>query len=93
MLIESSFSLYMNKKDFSLLEQDGGQCSCKDHVTSRDCGACQDGYYNLQAANPVGCEPCNCYTAGTFNGDIRCHPTDGQCNCKANVRSKFFTHT
>ena len=72
-----------------LLEQVGGQCSCKDRVASRDCSSCQDGYFNLQEANPVGCEPCNCNTAGTFNGDIKCHATDGQCNCKANVRSEF----
>ncbi len=70
--------------------QVGGQCRCKDRVSSRACDACLDGYFNLQADNPVGCEACNCNLQGTFNGDIKCHPTTGQCNCKVNVRSKPF---
>lgn len=72
-----------------MIFQDGGQCSCKERVTSRDCSECKDGFFNLQENNPVGCEPCDCHLAGTFNGDETCHATTGQCNCKANVRSRY----
>ncbi|XP_040841245.1 usherin [Ochotona curzoniae] len=63
----------------------GGQCNCKRHVSGRQCNQCQDGFYSLQALDPVGCRPCNCNTSGTVDGDITCHPNSGQCKCKANV--------
>lgn len=31
-----------------------GQCECLPHVTGRDCGACDPGFYNLQSGQ--GCE-------------------------------------
>ena len=66
--------------------QVGGQCGCKVNVGGRQCDHCNVGYYNLQIANPLGCEQCFCVTAGTIGGDTACHPTLGTCTCKSNVR-------
>ena len=70
------------------VRQVGGKCFCRSGVTGRQCDSCIPGYFNLQAANPMGCEECHCNDAGTVGGDTSCHATLGQCVCKANVRSK-----
>ena len=36
--------------------QDPGDCLCKNKTTGRRCDRCQDGYYNLTAENPEGCQ-------------------------------------
>lgn len=33
-----------------------GQCICKNYVQGRRCDTCIDGYWNLKAENPGGCE-------------------------------------
>ena len=68
--------------------QVGGQCGCKQHVEGRRCDVCRVGYFNLQAANPAGCEPCGCDVAGTVAGSEACHAALGECQCKQNVRSE-----
>ena len=40
-----------------------GQCSCKANVESATCGECQDGYFNMTASNPDGCQ-CECVCGG-----------------------------
>ena len=70
------------------VRQVGGKCFCRSGVTGRQCDSCIPGYFNLQVANPMGCEECHCNDAGTVGGDTSCHATLGQCVCKANVRSK-----
>ncbi|CAH1791583.1 unnamed protein product, partial [Owenia fusiformis] len=67
-------------------EKVGGQCSCKANVGGRTCDSCKDGFYNLEGSNLDGCNSCNCETSGTVNGDVKCHQTTAQCNCKPNVR-------
>ncbi|XP_071494817.1 LOW QUALITY PROTEIN: usherin-like [Diadema antillarum] len=62
-----------------------GTCDCKPFTTGRTCDTCQTGYFDLQATNPNGCEPCECDQAGTVNGSITCHQETGLCTCKANV--------
>ena len=32
-----------------------GQCTCKRHVTKRDCSECRDGFYGLRELNLFGC--------------------------------------
>ena len=54
----------------------------------RQCDQCAKGFYNIQSANPLGCEQCLCNTAGTIGADISCHPTLGTCFCKINVQGK-----
>ncbi|XP_062338515.1 laminin subunit gamma-1 [Osmerus eperlanus] len=58
-----------------------GQCPCLPHVTNRDCGACEQGFFNLQSGK--GCERCNCNPIGSTNG--QCDITSGQCECQPGV--------
>ncbi|XP_077546511.1 laminin subunit beta-1 isoform X2 [Haemaphysalis longicornis] len=60
-----------------------GRCHCKKNVESRRCDRCKKGYFNFQAANPDGCEPCSCHELGTA-GD-GCNVYTGECTCKRNV--------
>ncbi|XP_041469805.1 usherin-like [Lytechinus variegatus] len=68
-----------------MCEEVNGQCNCKQYTSGRTCDTCQNGYFNLDAFNPDGCEPCQCILAGTINSDISCHQQTGVCNCKLNV--------
>ena len=61
-----------------------GLCACKDNVTSRTCGECKDGYWNLTKANPYGCQECNCERAGTGGSNV-CDKITGQCPCRENL--------
>ncbi|KAH7975672.1 hypothetical protein HPB52_004057 [Rhipicephalus sanguineus] len=60
-----------------------GRCHCKKNVESRRCDRCKKGFFNFQAANPDGCEPCSCHELGTA-GD-GCNVYTGECTCKRNV--------
>lgn len=62
-----------------------GQCFCKPNVIGLTCDTCRPGFSNLTAENPLGCSPCGCNTAGTFNGLDTCDAETGQCLCKDNV--------
>nr|XP_051711301.1 laminin subunit alpha-2 isoform X4 [Oryctolagus cuniculus] len=37
-----------------------GPCNCKENVEGGDCSRCKMGFFNLQEANPKGCEECFC---------------------------------
>ena len=63
-----------------------GQCSCKSKVTGRSCDKCVDGFFNLTASNPAGCQTCECDTEGTVSGSNTCDIFSGRCDCKANVK-------
>ena len=69
----------------SCVLQTGGQCSCKPHVTGRSCDVCEERYFNLQASNEDGCDPCSCDAAGTTGDTDMCNGTTGQCACKSHV--------
>ena len=62
-----------------------GQCSCKSFVTGRSCNQCMEGYFNLSASIPEGCELCRCNTTGTVASSGVCDMVTGQCPCKPNV--------
>ena len=62
-----------------------GQCSCKTLVTGRSCNQCLEGYFNLSASIPDGCELCRCNTTGTVASSSVCDMVTGQCPCKPNV--------
>jgi hypothetical protein len=56
--------------------------------SGRSCDQCQDGTYNLQSRNVIGCQPCYCNTSfGAVNAS--CHVTTGQCNCAAHVTGDY----
>ena len=40
----------------------------------------------MTSANPDGCTPCGCNTAGTFNSLDTCDPVSGRCPCKTNIQ-------
>lgn len=58
-----------------------GNCLCLSHVTGRDCGHCEVGFFSLQPG--VGCETCKCHPIGSSS--TACHPITGQCVCRAGV--------
>ncbi|XDV20617.1 hypothetical protein PO909_025917, partial [Leuciscus waleckii] len=60
---------------------DTGNCVCLSHVTGRDCGQCESGYFNLQPG--LGCEMCNCNPIGSSSSV--CHPVTGHCMCRTGV--------
>ena len=62
-----------------------GQCFCKSNVIGLKCDTCRPSFFGLSANNPDGCSPCNCNTAGTFDGVDTCNIVTGQCLCKANT--------
>ena len=62
-----------------------GQCMCKSLVTGRRCDMCNDGFFNLTADNPDGCEPCVCNPQGTVPSSKSCDMYAGQCTCLPNV--------
>ena len=52
--------------------QDSGDCSCKANVIGTKCDRCATGSFNLDAANPDGCQPCFCHGHAT-----ECHSAEG----------------
>ena len=35
---------------------EAGRCTCKTHVSGPRCDVCEDGYWNMNASNPDGCQ-------------------------------------
>ncbi|EDW03702.1 laminin subunit beta-1 [Drosophila grimshawi] len=64
-----------------------GACHCKPNVTGRRCDRCKEGYWQLNQANPDGCESCTCNTLGTVNNS-GCNMHNGECHCKRLVTGK-----
>uniref|UniRef100_A0A672HK63 Laminin, gamma 3 n=1 Tax=Salarias fasciatus TaxID=181472 RepID=A0A672HK63_SALFA len=62
-----------------------GNCLCLGHVTGRDCGRCEVGFFNLQPG--IGCEMCKCNPIGSSS--MACHPISGQCVCRAGVEGSL----
>ncbi|KAK6316218.1 hypothetical protein J4Q44_G00137420, partial [Coregonus suidteri] len=62
-----------------------GSCLCLSHVTGRDCGQCEVGFFNLQPG--VGCERCNCNPIGSSS--TACHQITGQCVCRLGVEGRL----
>ncbi|XP_054168822.1 laminin subunit beta-1-like isoform X2 [Oppia nitens] len=55
----------------------GGQCTCRPHITGRQCDRCQQGFYGF---GPDGCKPCDCHSIGSL--DNFCDGPSGQCKCR-----------
>ena len=64
---------------------DSGQCKCKLLTTGQTCDRCIDGFYNLTAFNPKGCEECGCDIIGTVGASLSCDSITGKCHCKEHV--------
>ncbi|XP_047665497.1 laminin subunit gamma-3 [Tachysurus fulvidraco] len=62
-----------------------GRCLCLRHVTGRDCGQCEFGYFNMQPG--LGCNSCNCNPIGSSSA--MCHPITGQCTCRSGIEGKM----
>ncbi|XP_078452070.1 usherin [Lampetra planeri] len=60
-------------------EQHSGECRCKPNVRGAKCDSCDYGFKLLSAANPLGCESCNCSARGALHQF--CDPDSGQCAC------------
>uniref|UniRef100_A0A8C7IWR6 Laminin, beta 2 (laminin S) n=1 Tax=Oncorhynchus kisutch TaxID=8019 RepID=A0A8C7IWR6_ONCKI len=65
-----------------------GQCRCKDHVEGHRCDKCKSGFFGLSAANPRGCQPCQCDPRGTVSESPKCDPVSGDCFCKRLVTGR-----
>lgn len=62
-------------------DQFSGHCTCKPHVTGRNCDKCEDGYYDIDSNE--GCKACNCHPDGSFNRT--CDLLSGQCQCRPGI--------
>ncbi|XP_005377350.2 PREDICTED: laminin subunit beta-1 [Chinchilla lanigera] len=59
-----------------------GQCRCKLHVEGEHCDVCKEGFYDLNAEDPLGCKSCACNPLGTIPGGNPCDSGTGSCYCK-----------
>ena len=62
-----------------------GECSCKQHVTGRDCNECLPEHYGL-SESPEGCSPCDCDAGGAM--DNNCDVMTGQCKCRDHMTGR-----
>ncbi|CAI5448656.1 unnamed protein product [Caenorhabditis angaria] len=60
-----------------------GQCLCKKNAGGRTCDQCAEGFYQLNAYNQLGCEPCHCDVGGSIRPD--CDIKTGQCKCRPRI--------
>uniref|UniRef100_A0A7N5K8M0 Laminin subunit beta 4 n=1 Tax=Ailuropoda melanoleuca TaxID=9646 RepID=A0A7N5K8M0_AILME len=58
-----------------------GQCLCKENVEGTKCDQCKPNHHGLSAADPVGCQPCNCNPFGSLPLST-CDVDTGQCLCQ-----------
>ncbi|CAF1597728.1 unnamed protein product, partial [Adineta ricciae] len=65
----------------------GVLCLCKQNVEGRQCDRCKEGFWNMKASNPVGCEPCDCSDSGTLGHLNICDSVTGQCPCKLTTQN------
>ena len=65
----------------------GVLCLCKQNVEGRQCDRCKEGFWNMKANNPLGCEPCDCSDSGTLAHLNTCDSVTGQCACKLTTQN------
>lgn len=61
---------------------DTGVCTCKRHVTARDCSQCLPEFWGL-SEDRDGCKPCECDIGGSY--DNFCDVVTGQCRCRPKI--------
>ncbi|XP_061658227.1 laminin subunit gamma-3 [Syngnathoides biaculeatus] len=66
-------------------DADTGSCECLEHATGRDCGRCEEGFFNLRRG--LGCERCACHPVGSSSA--ACDPITGRCSCRAGVEGRL----
>lgn len=66
---------------------EAGACHCKKNVEGRRCDICKNGFWNFDAENPEGCQPCTCSMLGTINNQ-GCDMLTGDCTCKRYVTGR-----
>ncbi|XP_040328880.1 laminin subunit beta-4 [Herpailurus yagouaroundi] len=59
-----------------------GQCLCKENVEGAKCDQCKPNHHGLSAADPLGCQPCNCNPLGSLPLSA-CDVETGQCACQS----------
>lgn len=62
-----------------------GECTCKRHVTGRDCNQCLPEFYGL-SDDADGCKPCDCDPGGSLENS--CDVVTGQCRCRSHVTGR-----
>lgn len=65
--------------------QTTGQCECKQNVTGRQCGQCEDTFWGFDLSPKGDCRECGCNANGTKNGNLSCNQISGKCPCKDNI--------
>lgn len=60
---------------------EAGRCLCKPYVIGLRCDTCLEGFWNMMASNPLGCEICDCDPIGTIDQG-NCDLWTGECRCK-----------
>ncbi|OCT87306.1 laminin subunit beta-1 [Xenopus laevis] len=65
-----------------------GQCRCKLNVEGERCDQCKEGFYDLNAEDPEGCQYCGCNPLGTIPGGNSCDSRNGNCFCKRFVTGR-----
>lgn len=56
-------------------------------MEGRRCDTCKNGFWNFEANNPHGCQPCTCSTKGTIDNQ-GCNVYTGECTCKRYVTGR-----
>jgi laminin alpha 3/5 len=69
--------------ELELCEQNGGQCHCKQLVSSVSCSECKSGSFKLERNNIFGCQECGCHIGSSV--DNNCDTQTGQCQCLPNI--------
>nr|XP_025728478.1 laminin subunit beta-4-like [Callorhinus ursinus] len=58
-----------------------GQCLCKENVEGAKCDQCKPNHHGLSAADPAGCQPCDCNPRGSLPLSA-CDVDTGRCLCQ-----------
>ncbi|KAB0376143.1 hypothetical protein FD755_012786 [Muntiacus reevesi] len=59
-----------------------GRCLCKENVEGAKCDRCKPNHYGLSAADPLGCQSCDCHPLGRLPL-LPCDVDTGQCLCQS----------
>ncbi|CAM9901061.1 unnamed protein product [Rangifer tarandus platyrhynchus] len=66
-----------------------GRCLCKESVEGAKCDRCKPDRYGLSAADPLGCQSCDCRPLGSLPL-LPCDVDTGQCLCQSFAAGQSF---